>query len=159
LVLTKYDNSDPAKWKVVIPEKDDVLENASLVGELLFTQYLKDASSKAYFYTVDGTFVREFELPAIGTLSGFNGEKNKNTAFYGFTSFTFPSSVYKYNITTGKSELIHKSEVDFEPENYVTSQIFYESKDGTKVPMFIVHKKGIKMDGNNPTILLRVRWI
>lgn len=153
LVLTKYDNSDPAKWKVVIPEKDDVLENASLVGELLFTQYLKDASSKAYFYTVDGTFVREFELPAIGTLSGFNGEKNKNTAFYGFTSFTFPSSVYKYNITTGKSELIHKSEVDFEPENYVTSQIFYESKDGTKVPMFIVHKKGIKMDGNNPTIL------
>lgn len=153
LVLTKYDNADPAHWKDIIPEKENVLEGASLVGELLIAQYLKDASSKAYFYKPDGTFVRELELPAIGTLAGFNGKKNKNTAFYGFTSFTFPSSVYKYNVTTGKSELMHKSEVDFEPDNYTTNQVFYESKDGTKVPMFIVHKKGIKMDGNNPTML------
>lgn len=153
LVITKYDNADPVNWKDIIPEKETVLESASMVGELLFTQYLKDASSKAYFYNLDGTFVRELELPAIGTLSGFNGEKNKNTAFYGFTSFTFPSSVYEYDVTTGASELMHKSEVDFQPENYVTTQIFYESKDGTKIPMFIVHKKGIKMDGNNPTML------
>ena len=153
LVLTKYNNNDPTHWKDIIPEKENVLESASLVGELLLTQYLKDASSKAYFYKLDGTFVRELKLPAIGTLAGFNGEKNKNTAFYGFTSFTFPSSVYKYNVTTGKSELMHKSEVDFNPDNYVTNQIFYESKDGTKVPMFIIHKKGIKMDGKNPTML------
>ncbi len=153
LVLTLYNNDDPANWKVLIPEKETVLNNASLVGELLFTQYLKDASSKAYFYNLDGSFVRELELPAIGTLSGFNGEKNKNTAYYGFTSFTFPSSVYKYDVTTGVSEVMHKSEVDFEPENYVTNQVFYESKDGTKIPMFIVHKKGIKMDGDNPTML------
>ena len=153
LVLTQYNNSDPTKWNILIPESENVLEGASLVGELLFTQYLKDASSKAYFYNIDGSFVRELELPAIGTLSGFNGEKNKNTAFYGFTSFTFPSSVYKFDVANGKSALMHSSEVDFDPEKYITNQIFYESKDGTKVPMFIIHKKGLKMDGNNPTML------
>ncbi|NQU34938.1 MAG: S9 family peptidase [Bacteroidetes bacterium] len=153
LVLTKYNNADPSNWKNVIPESENVLEGASLVGELLFAQYLKDASSKAYFYNLDGSFVRELELPAIGTLSGFNGEKNKNTAFYGFTSFTFPSSVYKLDVANGKSDLMHSSEVDFDPDKYVTNQIFYESKDGTKVPMFIIHKKGLKMDGNNPTML------
>jgi len=153
LIKTKYNNTDPANWTEVIPEKKDVLETVSLVGEMIFAQYLKDASSKAYFYKLDGTFVRELELPAIGTLSGFNGEKNKNTAFYGFTSFTFPSSVYKYDVTSGKSELMHKSDVDFNPEDYVTNQIFYKSKDGTKIPMFIVHKKGIKMNGKNPTML------
>ena len=153
LVLTKYNNSDPAQWKDVIPEKENVLESASLVGEFLFTQYIKDASSIAYFHKLDGTFVRELKLPAIGTLSGFNGEKNENIAFYGFTSFTFPSSVYKYNVTSGKSELMHKSEVDFNPDNYVTNQIFYESKNGTKIPMFVIHKKGIKMNGKNPTML------
>ncbi len=153
LILTQYNNSDPTKWNILIPESENVLEGASLVGELLFTQYLKDASSKAYFYNIDGSFVRELELPAIGTLSGFNGEKNKNTAFYGFTSFTFPSSVYKFDVANGKSALMHSSEVDFDPEKYITNQIFYESKDGTKVPMFIIHKKGLKMDGNNPTML------
>lgn len=153
LVLTNYKNADPAKWKDIIPEKENVLQSTSLVGEFILAQYLKDASSKAYFYKLDGSFVRELELPAIGTLAGFNGEKNKKTAFYGFTSFTFPSSVYKYNVTTGETELMHKSEVDFNPDNYTTSQVFYESKDGTKIPMFIVHKKGIEMDGNNPTML------
>ncbi len=153
LVTTRFDNADPEKWKDIIPEKENVLQGASLVGEYLFTQYLKDASSKAYFYTIDGKLVRELKLPAIGTLSGFNGEKNKNTAFYGFTSFTFPSSVYKYDVAKGNSEIMHSSEVDFSPEKYVTDQVFYESKDGTKVPMFIVHKKGLKMDGSNPTML------
>jgi len=153
LVLTNYKNTDPANWKNIIPEKEDVLQSASLVGEFILAEYLQDASSKAFFYKPDGTLIRELKLPAIGTLAGFNGEKNKNEAFYGFTSFTFPSSVYKYNVTTGKSTLMHKSEVDFNPDNYVTSQIFYESKDGTKIPMFIIHKKGINMNGKNPTML------
>jgi len=153
LVSTRYDNTNPKKWETIIPEKKNVLESVSLVGELIFTQYLKDASSKAYLYTIEGKLVRELKLPAIGTLAGFNGEKNNNTAYYGFTSFTFPSSVYKYDVTSGKSALIHASEVDFNPEDYVTNQVFYKSKDGTKVPMFIVHKKGVKMDGNNPTML------
>jgi prolyl oligopeptidase len=153
LVKTKYNNTSAKNWKTIIPEKENVLEGASLVGEYLFTQYLRDASSKAYFYTTAGELVRELELPAIGTLSGFNGEKNKTTAFYGFTSFTFPSSVYKYDVNSGKSEVMHKSEVDFNPDNYVTNQVFYESKDGTKVPMFIVHKKDIVLNGENPTML------
>ncbi len=153
LVLTKYDNADPTKWKEIIPEKENVLQGVSFVGELLFAQYIQDASSKAFFYKPDGTFVREFELPAIGTLSGFNGEKGKNIAFYGFTSFTFPSSVYKYDVEKNISEVMHTSDVDFTPNDYVTDQVFYESKDGTKVPMFIIHKKGIEMNGNNPTML------
>ena len=153
LVLTKFDNADPAKWKKIIPEKEIVLQGATLVSDMIFAQYIEDASSKAYFYKTDGTFVREFEQPGIGTLSGFNGEKGKNTAFYGFTSFTFPSSVYKYDIEKNISEVMHTSEVDFTPSDYITKQIFYESKDGTKVPMFVVHKKDIKLDGNNPTIL------
>jgi len=153
LICTNYDNADPANWKEIIPEKENVLQGVSFVGDLLFARYIKDASSKAYFYETDGTFVREFELPGIGTLAGFNGEKGKNIAFYGYTSFTFPSSVYKYDIAENKSEVMHTSDVDFTPEDYETSQVFYESKDGTKVPMFITHKKGIKMDGQNPTML------
>lgn len=153
LVSTKYNNSDPANWSEIIPEKKNVLQGASLVGDMLFARYIQDASSKAFFYKTDGTLIREFKLPGIGTLAGFNGEKGKNIAFYGFTSFTFPSSVYKYDIEADKSELMHTSDVDFNPEDYTTEQIFYESKDGTKVPMFVVHKKGIELDGNNPTLL------
>ncbi len=125
LVSTKFNNSDPANWKEIIPEKENVLQGVSMVGDMLFARYIKDASSKAFFYTPDGTFVREFKLPGIGTLAGFNGEKGKNIAFYGFTSFTFPSSVYKYDIEADKSELMHTSDVDFAPEEYVTEQIFY----------------------------------
>ncbi len=153
LVLTKYNNTDPNEWRDILPEKEEALENVSLAGGLIYTQYLKDAGSKAYLYTIDGSFVRELKLPAIGTISGFSGEKDKNIAFYGFTSFTIPLSVYQYDVTTGKSVLLHKPDVDFNQRDYVTNQVFYSSKDGTKIPMFIVHKKGIKLDGNNPTIL------
>lgn len=153
LVSTKYDNNDPSKWTQIVTEKEDVLQGVTMVSDLLLVRYIKDASSKAYFHKPDGTFVREFKLPGIGTLSGFNGEKGNSTAFYGFTSFTFPSSVYKYDITNDISELMHTSDVDFNAEEYVTEQIFYDSKDSTKVPMFLVHKKGIKLDGNNPVLL------
>ncbi len=153
LILSDFENPGTENWKTIIGEKEDVLENASIVGGKLLTQYLKDASNVAYFYDLVGNLLNELKLPAIGSLNGFNGEKNETTAFYGFTSFTYPSSVYKYDLTTNTSELYKSSEVDFEPEIYKTEQIFYESKDGTKVPMFIVHKKDLKMDGNNPTIL------
>ncbi len=153
LILSDFENPGTENWKTIIGEKEDVLENASIVGGKLLAQYLKDASNVAYFYDLVGNLLNELKLPAIGSLNGFNGEKDETTAFYGFTSFTYPSSVYKYDLTTNTSELYKSSEVDFEPEIYKTEQIFYESKDGTKVPMFIVHKKDLKMDGNNPTIL------
>lgn len=153
LVLTHYTNDNPEKWETLIPEKEQVLQGAGLVGDMLFTQYLEDASSKAYFYSLSGELIREMELPSIGTLSGFNGEKGDNTAFYGFTSFTSPSSVYSYDLTTGKSALLHASEVDFDGEQYTTEQVFFNSKDGTRIPMFIVHRNDMIPDGNNPLFL------
>lgn len=153
IILSDYNNPGIEHWKTLIEEKDDVLEGASIIGGKLFTQYLKDASNVAYFFDLSGNFLNELKLPAIGSLIGMNGEKDENIAFFGFTSFTYPSSVYKYDVNTNKYELYKKSDVDFDPDIYETKQIFYESKDGTKVPMFIVHKKGLKMDGNNPTML------
>ena len=153
LVTVDFNKPEIENWTDLIPEKDDVLQGTGIVGGRLFAEYLKDASNFAYFYDFDGKLLNELKLPAIGTLSGFNGEKDETTAFYGFTSFTYPSSVYKYDIETNTSELYKESEVDFDPSLYKTEQIFYESKDGTKVPMFVIHKKDLKMDGQNPTML------
>lgn len=153
LILTNFNNPGTEHWETLVEEKEDVLEGASIVGGKLFAQYLKDASNVAYFYDMKGNFLSELKLPAIGSLNGFNGEKDDTIAFYGFTSFTYPSSVYKYDLSTNTSELYKTSEVDFDAEIYKTEQVFYKSKDGTKIPMFIVHKKDLKMDGKNPTML------
>ncbi len=153
--LVKIDVNKPAKenWTVVIPEKEEVMTGVSLVGGKIFASYLKDASSKIYVYSVDGKSLGEVTLPGIGTASDIQGKKEDKTAFYTFTSFTYPTTIFKYDVETNKSEQYRKSEVDFDPTKYETNQVFYNSKDGTKVPMFIVHKKGLKMDGNNPTLL------
>ncbi|HEY9115023.1 MAG TPA: prolyl oligopeptidase family serine peptidase, partial [Bacteroidales bacterium] len=153
VVLVDFNNPEKENWKTLIPEKEEVLEGAGIFGGQLFTQYLKDASNQAFFYDLEGNLIREMELPAIGTLSGFNGEKDNDLAFYGFTSFTFPSSVYQFDIPTGNSSVYKTSEIDFSPEDYITKQVFYPSKDGTKIPMFIVHKKSVELNGNNPTLL------
>ncbi len=153
IILSDFNNPGAENWKSLVEEKENVLEGASILGGKLFTQYLKDASNVAFFYDMEGNLLNELKLPAIGSLNGFNGEKDETTAFYGFTSFTYPSSVYKYDLSTNTSELYKTSEVDFDPEIYKTEQVFYESKDGTKIPMFIVHKKDLKMNGKNPTIL------
>lgn len=153
LMLVDFNKPQKKNWKVLIEEKDEVLQGSSIVGGQLATQYLKDASSVAYFYDMEGKFIRELDLPAVGTIDGFDGQQDENIAFYGFTSFTFPSSVYKYDIKSGKSELYKSSEVDFDPDKYEVKQVFYESKDGTPIPMFIVHKKGIELNGKNPTLL------
>ena len=153
IVKVDFNRPERENWVEVIPEKEDVLESSGLVGGELYTQYLKDASNRAYFYTMDGVLIRELKLPGIGTISGFHGEKEDNTAFFGFTSFTFPSNIYIYDVKEGKAELYRKSELKIDSEAYETKQVFYESKDGTKVPMFIVYKKGIKRDGNNPTLM------
>lgn len=153
LVLVDFKDPGSDKWESFVDEKENVLESVGIYGGQLFAEYLEDASSKAYFYDLKGNYLSELKLPAIGTLFGFNGKKDETTAFYGFTSFTFPSSVYKFDMETGVSEVYKTSEVDFDPEAYETRQVFYDSKDGTKVPMFIVNKKGIELDGNNPTLL------
>jgi prolyl oligopeptidase len=153
--VVAVDPKNPAKenWQTVIPEKPEVLNGAGTAGGYLFTNYLKDANSKIFQHKLDGTLVREIELPALGSAGGFGGKRDEKTLFYTFTSFTYPPTIYKFDPATGASVVFRKSEVKFDPTAYETKQVFYASKDGTKVPMFIVHKKGLALDGKNPTFL------
>jgi prolyl oligopeptidase len=165
LVLTNYnapkkqllliDARHPEKenWVTLIPEKEEVLESVSLIGHYIVVEYMKDANNKAHVYHRNGKYDKEIQLPTLGTLAGFHSEKGNPIAFYGFTSFTFPSTIYKYDIRTNESTVYKQPEIDFNTDEYETKQVFYESKDGTRVPMFIVYKKGIELDGNNPTLL------
>lgn len=153
VVLIDPQNPDKSNWETIIPESEQVLESVSLVGDFIYVEYLEDANNKAYFFDYKGNKIKQLELPTLGTIAGFSGDKGDPVAFYGFTSFTFPSSVYRYDITSGKSEVYASSDVAFVPSDFETRQIFFESKDGTKVPMFLVYKKGLKLDGNNPVLL------
>ena len=144
---------EPANWKTVIPEKEENLSSVSSAGGKLFVTYLKDVTSRVYVYDYKGKLEREVKLPALGTASGFGGNRDDKFIFYTFTSITFPPTIYKYDIATGVSTVFRKPEVKFNPEDYKMEQVFYPTKDGTKIPMFIVYKKGTQMNGKNPTIL------
>ncbi|UWU51171.1 prolyl oligopeptidase [Limnospira platensis C1] len=137
----------------IIPEAIETLEGVSTLNNQFVALYLKDARSQVNIFHLDGTLVREVELPGIGSVGGFDGKREDTETFYSFTSFTTPPTIYKYNIVTGESQLYRQPTVDFNPEDYQTNQVFYSSPDGAMVPMFITHKKGLKLDGNNPTIL------
>lgn len=153
--LVLVDPKNPAKenWKDILPEKSEVLTAAVTAGGYLFGIYLQDAHTRVYQYTPEGNFIREVELPAIGTASGFGGWRDDKFIFYTFNSFNYPPTIYKYDLATGKSEIFARQEVKFNPEDFEVKQVFYTSKDGTKVPMFIVHKKGLILNGKNPTFL------
>jgi prolyl oligopeptidase len=153
--LVMVDINSPAKenWKVIIPEKEEVLQSVSLIGGKMVATYMKDATSVAYIYDYEGKYLANLSLPGIGTLAGISGKTEDNIAFYTFTSFTFPSAIFKYDVANNTSEIFRKSEIDFDIDAYETKQVFYTSKDGTKVPMFLVHKKGLKLNGKNPTLL------
>ncbi|WP_375447284.1 prolyl oligopeptidase family protein [uncultured Fibrella sp.] len=140
-------------WTVVIPEKPEPLTNSGSAGGKLFVQYSKDVTSRVYVYDMNGKLENDIQLPGIGSASGFGGERDDKFVFYTFTSFTFPPTIYRYDIATKKSTVFRQPEVDFKPTDYETKQAFYTSKDGTKVPMFITYRKGMKLDGSNPTIL------
>ncbi len=152
VVETTISNPTIDTWEDVIPETENVL-NANTGGGYIFANYLIDAKTQVKQFDLSGKLVRDIELPSIGSAFGFGGKMHEDFIYYTFTSFTYPSSIYKYDIPSGKSELYRQPEIDFNPEEYETKQIFYESKDGTKVPMFIVHKKGIELNGKNPTYL------
>uniref|UniRef100_UPI000BBCB08E prolyl oligopeptidase family serine peptidase n=1 Tax=Calothrix sp. NIES-2100 TaxID=1954172 RepID=UPI000BBCB08E len=143
----------PEHWQEVIPQSAETLESVSILNNHFVADYLKDARSQVKIFDLKGRFVREVELPGLGSVSGFDGKRHDTETFYSFTSFTTPGTIYRYDMVTGKSEVFRQPKVDFNPADYETKQIFYQSKDGTKVPMFITHKKGIKLDGNNPTYL------
>lgn len=146
-------NKEASSWKTILPEQNEVLDGVSMVGGKFVARYMKDAYSQAFIYDLTGNKVGDLNLPGIGTMAGFNGQKDDNIAFYGFTSFTYPTTIYKYDISSNESTVYRAPEIDIDPAAYETKQVFYESKDGTKVPMFIVHKRGIRMDGKNPTLL------
>ena len=143
----------PENWQEIIPQAVETLESVSVLNNQFVADYLQDAHSQIKIFNLKGNFIREVELPGIGAASGFSGKRYDTETFYSFTSFTTPGTIYRYDMKTGKSELFCQPEVDFNADEYETKQVFYASKDGTKVPMFITHKKGIKLDGNNPTYL------
>ncbi len=152
IVRVHYQKPTANNWVDMIPETENVM-NANTGGGSIFTTYLVDAKTAVRQYDYQGNLIREVELPGIGTASGFGAGPQDEELFYSYTSFTTPSSAYRYHIQTGESELHRRPELDFNPDEYETKQIFYTSKDGTRVPMFIVHKKGLDLNGQNPTWL------
>ena len=153
LVAVDLRKPDPKDWKTVVPEAKEKLESVSLVANLFVCSYLQDAKTAVKIYDTDGKFVRDVQLPGIGTASGFGGKPADTETFYTFSSFATPPTVFRYDLITGQSKLLRQAKVKFDPSQYEVKQVFYSSKDGTKVPMFLAHKKGLKLDGTNPTLL------
>ncbi|PRY14850.1 prolyl oligopeptidase [Pontibacter ummariensis] len=153
LVLVDPKKPQEQNWKTVVPENQNVITNVSTAGGRVIVTYMKDAASQVVVYDQSGKQLTTVELPAIGTVSGFNGEKEDKEVFFTFTSFTYPPTIYRYDIPNNKVSLFRKTEVNVDTEAFETKQVFYTSVDGTKVPMFIVHKKGLELNGDNPTLL------
>lgn len=153
VVLVDPSHPESTNWKEIIPEQPETLEGVATGGGKLFASYLKNACTEVGQYSLEGKLEHKIELPGVGTASGFGCKKEDKTLFYTFTSFIYPPSVFKYDINTGKTELYDKPTLKFNPDDFETKQVFYPSNDGTKVPMFITYKKGLKLDGNNPTLL------
>ena len=152
--IVTVDASDPGpeNWVDFIPETENVL-SPNTGGGYFFAEYMVDAISKVLQYDYQGNLVREVPLPGVGSASGFGGKKEEKEFYFYFTNYNTPGSSYKYNVETGEYELYWKPDIDFNPDDYVSNQVFYESADGTRIPMIITHKKGVEKDGNNPTIL------
>ena len=152
LITVDAADAKPENWQDLIPETENVLEIATAGGKI-FAEYLKDATSFVMQYNYDGQLEHQIELPAVGTAGGFGAKKEEKETYYTFTSYVYPPTIFKYDIASGKSEIYKKSGVAFDPEKYESKQVFYASKDGTKIPMIITHKKGIALNGKNPTLL------
>ncbi|MCX8480046.1 MAG: prolyl oligopeptidase family serine peptidase [Chitinophagales bacterium] len=153
LVRMNINENNNENWTIIIPEQEMVLDGVGLANKHFFAHYLQDAKALVTEYGLDGEKIRGIDLPGIGTISSFGGERLDNDFYYTFNTFTSPASIFHYNCENGMSDLYKAPELKYNPDDYVTEQVFYNSTDGAKVPMFIVHKKGIKLDGNNPCLL------
>jgi prolyl oligopeptidase len=153
VIAIDINNPVRENWQEVIPQTAETLEGVGLLNNQFVADYLKDARSSIKIFDLDGSFIREVELPGIGSAGGFGGKRYDTETFYSFTSFTTPATIYRYDMGTGESRIFRQPQVDFNPDEYETKQVFYQSQDGTRVPMFITHKKGLQLDGNNPTLL------
>lgn len=149
------DTRKPARenWKEIIPQVKESLTGADIIGNQFVATYLKDARTQVKMFQLDGTFIREVEFPGLGTATGFGGKQTDNETFFSFSSFATPPRIYRFDMLTGKSTLYRQAKVECNPDDYVVKQVFYSSKDGTKIPLFVSHKKGLKLDGSNPTLL------
>ncbi len=152
LVTVEAADPKPENWKDLIPETQNVLD-VSTGGGKIFAEYLKDAASFIQQYNYDGKMEHVIQLPSVGSAGGFGTKKEEKETYYTFTSYVYPSTIFKYDIASGKSEIYKKSGVSFDPEKYESKQVFYPSKDGTKIPMVITYKKGTVFNGKNPTLL------
>jgi prolyl oligopeptidase len=154
VVLVDPKHPDEASWKTILPERPEPLESVSTAGGKLFATYLKDVTTRAYVYSLDGTLENEIELPGLGSAGGFGGNRDDTFVFYSFNSLNVPPTIYRYDIATRKSTIFRQPEIPgYNPNDFETESAFYPSKDGTKIPIFLVHKKGIKLDGTNPALL------
>lgn len=152
VVTVDVSNPTPENWVDLIPETKNVL-SPSIAGKYIFATYMEDATSTVKQYDREGKLVREIELPGVGTASGFSAKKEETELYYSFANYITPGSIYKLDLDSGESELYYEPKIDFDSSEYESKQIFYTSKDGTKVPMIINYKKGLNLDGTNPTIL------
>ena len=153
IITTEFNNTAAENWKVIVSEKKEKLDFASMIGKRIITGYLVNATSRIYQYDTGGRLELEPNLPVLGTASGFAGFKDDQYLFYDFTSFTSTPCIYKYDLATGHSEIFKNSEYILDLNNFEASQVFYKSKDGTRIPMFLVHKKGIEKDARHPVLL------
>ena len=153
VVLIDPANPTEENWRTVLPENDEPLVSVSHVGGKLIAKTMKDVTHRVRVYDESGHFENEIALPALGTVGGFGGEDDDKETFYTFTSYAYPPTIYRYDIASKTSQVFRRPEIEIDPQNYQTKQVFYPSKDGTRVPMFIVSKKGLKLDGQNPTML------
>ncbi len=153
VVAIDPNNYEKENWVELIPEREETLTNVSTGGGYLFAEYLNSATSQVFQMNYDGSSVREIELPGPGSAGGFSGKLEDETLFYTYSSFTYPSTIFEFDIESGESTLFNKPDLQFDPENFISKQVVFKSKDGTEVPMFIVHKKGLELNGKNPTFL------
>ncbi|MGQ7867959.1 prolyl oligopeptidase family serine peptidase [Sunxiuqinia sp. sy24] len=153
LIKININQPEEENWVETIPEKEEVLQSVSFVGGRIVAEYMKDAHSVVEVYDYDGALDFEIEVPGIGSVGAFSGKKDEPEAFYSYSSFNTPGEIYRFDFETQESSLFYRPEVKFNPDDFIVKQEFFVSKGGTRVPMFIVHKKGIKLDGTNPTLL------
>ena len=154
VVLVDPRKPDEASWKTILPERPEPLQGVSTAGGKIFATYLKDVTTRAYVYGLDGTLENEVALPGPGTAGGFGGNRDDTFVFYTFNSLNVPPTIYRYDIATKKSTVFRQPQITgYNPDAYETTAAFYPSKDGTKIPIFLVHRKGLKLDGTNPTLL------
>lgn len=153
IIAIDVDRPERSDWREIVPESEHVLRGASHVGGLLIAAYLRDARSEVKIYATDGSLQRNVELPGIGRADGFGGKPDESETFFSYSSFNAPTTIYRYDTASGERTVFRQADVDFDPDDYIVKQVFYTSKDGTRVPMFIAHRRDLALNGGQPTLL------